>query len=149
VGLEPVAAPYDGKVFIADTSAWAHSDHPRIQAEWLGAIPRGQIATTPIVAFEVLRSARNGDEFDAKAADLADLRDVPITRSVTNAAIRAFRELAHRQPLFHRSVTNEDLLIAAAAQDAAVGVLHYDADFDTLATVLEFESRWIAPAGSL
>jgi predicted nucleic acid-binding protein len=114
-----------------------------------GRNPRGQIATTPIVAFEVLRSARNGDEFDAKAADLADLRDVPITRSVTNAAIRAFRELAHRQPLFHRSVTNEDLLIAAAAQDAAVGVLHYDADFDTLATVLEFESRWIAPAGSL
>jgi hypothetical protein len=31
----------------------------------------------------------------------------------------------------------------------AVGVLHYDEDFDTLATVLEFESRWIAPRGSL
>jgi len=139
VGLEPVAAPYDGKVFIADTSAWAHSDHPRIQAEWLGAIPRGQIATTPIVAFEVLRSARNGDEFDAKAADLADLRDVPITRSVTNAAIRAFRELAHRQPLFHRSVTNEDLLIAAAAQDA------FRVDVDALGIV---SGRRLTPDGS-
>jgi predicted nucleic acid-binding protein len=46
-------------------------------------------------------------------------------------------------------VKPQDLLIAAAAQDAAVGVLHYDSDFDTLATVLSFESRWIAPAGSL
>jgi predicted nucleic acid-binding protein len=42
-----------------------------------------------------------------------------------------------------------DLLIAAAAQDAALGVLHYDAHFDRLATVLSFESRWLAPPGSL
>jgi len=40
-------------------------------------------------------------------------------------------------------------LIAAAAQDASVGVLHYDAHFDRLAEVLDFESRWIAPPGSL
>jgi predicted nucleic acid-binding protein len=149
VGLEPVAAPYDGKVFIADTSAWAHNHRPRVRAEWTAAIRNGQIATTPMVMVELLRSTRNGDAFDATEAELAELHDVPMTRSVTNAALQAFRQLAHRQPLLHRSVTNEDLLIAAAAQDAAVGVLHYDADFDTLATVLEFESRWIAPAGSL
>jgi len=149
VGLEPVALPYGGNVFIADTSAWAHAEKPQVRVDWAAATRNGQIATTAIVAVEVLRSARNGSEFDVKAADLEALRDVPFTRSVTNAALRAFRELAHRQPLLHRSVTNEDLLIAAAAQDAAVGVLHYDADFDTLATVLDFESRWIAPAGSL
>jgi hypothetical protein len=34
-------------------------------------------------------------------------------------------------------------LIAACAQEAAVGVLHHDADFDRLADVLDFESRWI------
>jgi predicted nucleic acid-binding protein len=42
-----------------------------------------------------------------------------------------------------------DLLIAAAAQDAALSVLHYDAHFDRLADVLSFESRWLAPPGSL
>lgn len=41
------------------------------------------------------------------------------------------------------------LLIAAAAQSGAVGVLHYDHHFDRFAEVLAFESRWIAPAGSL
>ena len=29
------------------------------------------------------------------------------------------------------------------------GVPHYDQDFDVLAGVLSFESRWIAPRGSL
>lgn len=52
-------------------------------------------------------------------------------------------------PLFHRSVTVHGLVIAAAAAAAGFGVLHYDADFDTLATVLPFESRWVAPRGSL
>jgi len=42
-----------------------------------------------------------------------------------------------------------DLLIAACAQDSGVGVLHYDEDFDRLAEVLAFESRWIARRGSL
>jgi predicted nucleic acid-binding protein len=42
-----------------------------------------------------------------------------------------------------------DLLIAAAAEDASVGVLHCDKDFDVLAGVLSFDSRWIAPRGSL
>ena len=64
-------------------------------------------------------------------------------------AREAFRELAHRHPLFHRSVGVADLIIAAAAATAGFGVLHYDADFDTLAEVLPFESRWLAPRGSL
>jgi hypothetical protein len=28
-------------------------------------------------------------------------------------------------------------------------VLHYDRHFDTLASVLTFTSRWVAPAGSI
>jgi predicted nucleic acid-binding protein len=88
VGLEPVDAPYGGNVFIADTSAWAHADHPRVRADWAAALPNGQLATTPVVAIEILRSARDGDDFDLRAADLARLRDIPITRSVTNAAFK-------------------------------------------------------------
>jgi predicted nucleic acid-binding protein len=67
---------------------------------------------------------------------------------VTSSAFVAYRELAHRQPLFHRSVKVPDLLVAAAAADVGIDVLHYDADFDTLAEVLPFESRWIARRGS-
>lgn len=108
----------------------------------------GQIATCPIVTLELLYSTQAGAAFDGLAGRLAQLRDIAITRSVTNAAQHGFRRLAHIHPLFHRSVKLPELLIAAAAQDAAAGVLHFDEDFDTLATVLSFESRWITPRGS-
>lgn len=142
-------APYGGGAFIADASAWSRAHHESVSSEWSAGLRNGQIATCAIVNLELLYSARDGADLDRLAGDLAQLRDVPITRSVTNAALHALRELAHVGPLYHRSVRLPDLLIAAAAQDAAIGVLHYDEDFDTLATVLRFESRWIAPRGSL
>ncbi|HLF67810.1 MAG TPA: PIN domain-containing protein [Gaiellaceae bacterium] len=141
--------PFDGRTYVADSSAWARSHHPVVSGAWAAALRAGQIAVTPIVTLELLFSTRNGSEFDSFAHDLAQLRDTPLTRSVTNAALGAFRELAHVAPLHHRSVSLHDLLIAASAQDAGLGVLHYDEDFDVLASVLEFESRWIAPRGSL
>lgn len=97
----------------------------------------------------MLYSAQSGEDFDRLDALLGALRDVSVTGSVTNAALAGYRALAHRQPLFHRPIKFGDLLIAAAAQDAAIRVLHYDQHFDRLADVLGFESRWIAPAGSL
>lgn len=108
-----------------------------------------QIATSPIVKLELLYAAQGGAAFDRLDADLGVLRDVAVNRSITNAALAAFRSLAHRQPRYQRSVKLPDLLIAAAAQDAAIGVLHYDEDFDLLAGELSFESRWIAPRGTL
>ena len=140
--------PFGGGVFIADTSAWARAHREDVRTEWAEALQSRRIATCPVVTIELLYWAQDGASLDELAADLAQLRDVPITRSVTNAAQRGLRQLAHVRPLFHRSVKLPDLLIAAAAEDASVGVLHYDADFDTLATVLDFESRWIAPRGS-
>jgi hypothetical protein len=143
------AEPFGGGVFIADKSAWARARDPHVVEEWTAALRTRQIATCPIVTLELLDSTQAGPAFDSLAASLAQLRDVPITRSVTNAAQQALRRLAHVQPLLHRSVKLPDLLIAAAAQDSSVGVLHYDEDFDTLATVLSFDSRWIATRGSL
>ena len=140
---------YDGRVFIADSSAWSNAGHPAVRDEWTLALRSGQIATCPIIKLELLYSARDGGDYDRLDEILAVLRDVPLTRSVTNAALAALRRLAHVEPRYQRSVKFPDLLIAAAAQDTAIGVLHYDHHYDRLAEVLEFESRWIAAAGSL
>jgi predicted nucleic acid-binding protein len=142
-------APFGGGIFIADTSAWARAKNPPVRAQWTAAIEAGVIATTAPVRFELLLSATDGAEFEALDEALAKLRDIPISRSVTNAAMHALRRLAHARPPVHRGVRVPDLLIAAAAQDAGIGVLHYDEHFDRLATVLAFESRWTAPRGSL
>ncbi len=132
--------PFGGGQFIADTSAHHRAGDARVRDGWITAYEQGVLLTCLVVRFELLYSARNVDEFDEIERNLADLRDVPITVSVQRAAMAAMRELAGRGE--HR-VKLSDLLIAAAAQDAGVGVLHSDGDFDLLATALAFESRWL------
>ena len=144
-----MSAPYGGGTFIVDRSAWWRVTAPGVARTFASALRNRQLATCPVSTFEILHSARDGADLDERAEQLATLRDIPITRAVTNAALAAYRELVHRQPLLHRSVKLPDILVAAAAAEAGVGVQHYDADYDMLATVLRFESRWIARRGSL
>ena len=146
--MGPVAGPVGDHVLIADTSAWTRSEREAVAARWQTALTSGQIATCPIVKMELLYSARDAAELAQKERSLSMLYDVPINKPVTDAAIVALRELAHRGPVHHR-LPLSDVLIAAAAQEFEVGVLHYDRHFDRLAEVLEFESRWVAPPGSL
>jgi predicted nucleic acid-binding protein len=42
-----------------------------------------------------------------------------------------------------------DLVIAAAAEAAGLAVLHYDDDYDRIASVTRQPTEWVAPAGSL
>jgi predicted nucleic acid-binding protein len=135
-----VSGPFGDGQFIADTSAHHRAGDERVRDQWIAAYERGLLLTCLVVRFELLYSARGVDEFDDIDSNLADLRDVPITVSVQRAALAAMRELAERGQ--HR-VKLSDLLIAAAAQDAGVGVLHCDGDFDLLATTLTFDSRWL------
>jgi len=94
-----------------------------------------------------LFSARTGAEYDAIQEELEILHPVAQNRSVQVAAETALRELAWRQPRLHR-VPLPDALLAAAAQEAGLPVLHYDGDFDRLAKVMSFDSRWIAAPGA-
>jgi predicted nucleic acid-binding protein len=142
------AAAFGGGVLIADTSVWQRANHPDLRTPWVAALRAGTIATCSSVTLELLYSTRNAEEFRAVEADQALLRDVPVTVSVQRAAIGALRTLAALGPRQHR-VPLADALIAAAAQEAGLGVLHYDHHYDRLAEVLSFTSRWAAPPGTL
>ncbi len=100
------------------------------------------------MTLELLYSARDAQEFATVEAEQALLRDVPVATSAQRAAIGALRDLASDGPGQHR-VPLADALIAAAAQDAGVEVLHYDHHYDRLAQVLNFESVWISSPGTL
>lgn len=140
--------PFGGGVLIADTSVWQRAAHPKVRERWAAAIRSGRIATCSIVKLELVYSAIDGAGFLAVEQDQSALRDIPVTVSAQHAAIGALRALAARGPLHHR-VPLPDVLIAAAAQEAGVGVLHYDRHYDRLAEVLDFDNRWVARAGSL
>jgi len=48
------------------------------------------------------------------------LRDIPVTRVATNAALSALSDLAHFPPLDRCSIKLSDLPVAAGARDAAI-----------------------------
>jgi hypothetical protein len=98
---------------------------------------------------ELLHTARNGPEFSARRTQLGLLPHCPIGPREWVRALAVYEVLAHQGGLHHRRVKHFDLLIAAAAESAGLALLHYDADFETIAAVTGQPTRWLAPRGSL
>lgn len=135
--------------WIADTSAWARAAHSAVAENWKAAAIAGELIGCPIVTLELLYDAPDRERVEAVASALTGLRQAPITRTVTDAAVSAVRELATRGGAGAHRVRVPDALIAAAAAERGFSVLHYDHHFDRLATVLGFRSQWIAASGSI
>lgn len=134
---------------MADTSAWARAARPEVAPLWRRAAKEDAIVACPVVTLELLFDARDAPEVERVARAVEAMRQAPITRSVTDAAIWAIRELAASGSAGGHRVRVPDALVAAAAAERGFGVLHYDGHFDRLATVLGFTSRWVAAPGSL
>lgn len=81
-------------------------------------------------------------------ADLERLPRVEIDREIEVVALGAQRELAE---IGHHRLPPADVVLAACAHVAGMGVLHYDSDYDVLAehTSLRFVSEWLAQPGDL
>jgi len=141
--------PWGKLPLVVDTSAWARADRPSVRGRWLDVLLDGhRLRLSPLAREEILLSARSGGEFDLLAERLDTIRPAPLSATTIRAAEAGMRALAHRSAAAQR-LPIVDYLIAAAAQEIGAAVLHYDRDYDTLAEVMEFESVWLAPAGTL
>jgi predicted nucleic acid-binding protein len=112
------------------------------------ALLSDRLRISPAVRLEILLTAREGPVFDDLAEELSALRSAPLTAAVLRTAEHAMRELAHRSAGAQR-LPIVDYLVGAAAQETGAAVLHYDRDYDMLAEIMDFESVWLAPPGSL
>jgi predicted nucleic acid-binding protein len=135
-------------VLLIDNSAWARRRLPGARERLAAAMEAGDIAVCLPFLLEAGYSARSGDDHSALRTDLALLPRVSIDSNVERWAIRAQGELA---VVGHHRLPPADIVIAACAHRTGHAVLHYDRDYDLIAahTTLEFESDWVAPAGSL
>lgn len=134
---------------MADTSAWARAAAPEVARLWREAAEAGELIGCPVVTLELLYDARDRDQVEKVATAVGGLREAPLSRSVTDAAVWALRQLAEAGSAGWHRVRVADALVAAAASERGFGVLHYDHHFDRLATVLDFSSQWVAPEGSI
>jgi predicted nucleic acid-binding protein len=102
----------------------------------------------PAGLLEAGYSARNARDHDAFLAGLMSLPNVSIDERVEARAIDAQRQLARAG---HHRLPPVDLIIAALADAHALGILHYDNDYEILRekTDLRFDSVWLAPRASI
>ena len=133
---------------MADTSVWARSAKPPL-AWFLPAVENGQIAVCDMVAMEILYSARDAEDYVQTEGDLGACPWYDVEPADWAEARSVWRELAKRGPLHHRQVKHQDLLIAAVAARHSLTVVHYDSDYDIIASVTMQPTRWAAPRGSL
>jgi predicted nucleic acid-binding protein len=147
-GRSPNPDAWGDLALLIDTSAFARARHPTIREQWWRAISADRLRIAPATQLEILLSARNGKIFDELAEELSTLRSASLTATIARAAQDAMRTFAHRSDGAQR-IPIVDYLTAASAQETGSAVLHYDHDYDTLAEVMEFESVWLAPPGSI
>ena len=134
---------------VADTGVWARKDHRSIASWFAGAVERGEVAICDVIAMEILHSARSGREFDAVATRLSGLPWISVEAADWVRAREVYRALAWQGGGHQRRVPHPDLLIAACAERSGLTVVHYDADYDTIAAITGQPTRWAAPRGSL
>jgi predicted nucleic acid-binding protein len=140
--MAPVRARY-----LVDKSALARMPLEPVRRRLAPIIEAGEAATCAVIDLEVLFSARNGEEHEKirQRRALAYL-SVPFTEEILQRAIAIQGELArtgrHRVPI-------PDLLIAASGEASGLTVLHYDSDFDLIASVTGQPVEWVVPRGSV
>ncbi len=143
--MPPGASPYgSGAALVFDTSAWNRQRDPMVAIRWQATLATGMLVSCPVVALELLASARDEEAFRDLDRALSTMPQAPVTRTVCDRAIGASRELAG-----DRRLPAADYLIAAAAAERGLGVLHYDRHFEPLCRVLGISSVPIASRGAL
>ncbi|MGH9154211.1 MAG: PIN domain nuclease [Acidimicrobiales bacterium] len=135
-------------VYLADKSALTRRDtRPQVRDVVEPLLLAGRIATCGIVDLELLYSAPDPATYAELAEALRAMPRVPVTDAAVDRAIEVQGGLAARS--VHRSVPLPDLLIAACAESAGLTVLHYDADYDRIASVTGQPVQWVVPRGSV
>ena len=121
---------------------------PAIAARVEPLIDAGLAATCAVTDLEQLFSARSGREHREWREKIA-LRfvSVGVRQTMLDRAIEVQGLLADKAQ--HRAASIPDLIVAAAAEQAGLTVLHYDADFELIASVTGQPTEWVVPRGSI
>lgn len=135
------------QVYLADTSTWHWARTPTARAALQAELDAGHVATCAIVDAELMVSARGPDDADALAAERRALRWLPTPDEVWDTVLATQRALVDSSR--HRMVKIPDLIIAAVAQRHGATVLHYDSDYEAIASITGQPVCWLVPQGTL
>lgn len=132
-------------LFLVDNSAKARVGAPEV-ADRLTRL--GLLATCLTVDLEVGYSARDpGSHRTTVERRAVGFTDLPLREEIGERARVVQAALTTRSQ--HRAAGVVDLLTAAIAEYYQAVVLHYDSDFDHIASVSGQHVRWVVPRGTV
>lgn len=130
--------------YLVDTSALKRLDRPVVRRALEDLARAGGLSRPTICDLEVGFSARNAEEWDDLVGALDVFAGIETSASHVRRGLQVQRLLAAQS---RRGRKLPDLLVAAAAEELGLTVVHYDADFDLIADVTGQRCEWIVPAG--
>lgn len=131
---------------LVDTSVLTRLGNPEVRAVVEPLAAAGSLARAGISDLEIGYSARNAREWDRLTGALDIFTLIDTDAAHVRRARQVQRLLASRG---QKGRKIPDLLVAAAAEDADLTVLHYDADFDLIAQATGQHCTWVTPAGTV
>ena len=131
---------------LVDTSVLTRLRHDAVRAAVEPMAAAGVLGRAGITDPEVGYSPRNAKEWDQAVAALGAFELIETSADHVRRARQVQRLLASKH---QRGRKVPDLLIAAAAEANDLTVLHYDADFDRIASVTGQRVEWVVRAGSV
>ena len=135
---------------LVDTAVWTWARDRRYPAlaDWFNDEARsGRVLVCDLVVMELVRLAPN----EARARELAERLNAFEALAMPSSLWSRTREvqLALAANGDHRRVPPADLVIAATAELADVPLVHYDRDYERIATVSKQCHSWFVPDGTL
>jgi len=135
--------------YLVDTSAFVRlGREPAVRESWREHFGAGLLSICPVTELEVLYSARSvAHREQLRKLIRAAYGWVVSPDRVFERALEVQEALTGRGT--HRSAGPVDLLVAATAEERGLVLVHYDADFATIAEVTGQPARWVAEPGSI
>jgi predicted nucleic acid-binding protein len=132
--------------FLIDKSALARYPKPAVRAVIDPLHSAGLLAVCGAVELEVLHSARSKADAERIRSEMGGFDWLPTPDEAWDRALDVQTRLIEAGNWKALSVS--DLVIAATAERNGVTVLHYDGDYDMIASVTGQPTRWVVPAGT-
>ena len=132
--------------YVADTSVFARLSRPVVAAAFAPLAAEGLVGICAPVAFELGFSARNPADYRHLSERLAAFPALHVTDADHYRALGVQGALAARSQ--HRALSLVDALVAAVAEARQLSVLHYDGDFELIASVTGQAQEWVVPRGT-
>lgn len=132
--------------YLIDKSALARYPKPAVRAVIDPLHNAGLLAVCGAVELEVLHSARSKADAERIRDEMRGFDWLPTPDEAWDRALEVQALLI--QEGNWKALSVSDLIIAATAERHGAVVLHYDGDFDMIASVTGQPTAWAAPAGT-